>query len=88
MIEEAFEMQRENFYGAGKNSRFITAKEVYILIGNESAASFTERSKIVRLDQSSTSRRCDAARTKFRTDTQLAATKDLIENRKITCLML
>ena len=79
VIEEVFKMQRENLFGPGKNSSIITAKEVYILIGNESGASITELSKIVGLDQSSTSRRCDAARTRFRTDIRFAATKDRIE---------
>jgi len=81
VVEEVFEMKRENFFGPGKNSRIITAKEIYILIGNESGASITALSKIVGLDQSSSTRRCDAARTRFRTDIQFATTKDLIEEK-------
>ena len=38
-IEEVFDMKRENFFGGGKNSRIITAKEICIRIGNESGAS-------------------------------------------------
>ena len=81
VIEEVFEMKRENFFGPGKNSRIITAKEIYILIGNESGTSITELSKIVGLDRSSTSRRCDAARTRCKTDIEFVATKDLIEEK-------
>ncbi|MBK9767840.1 MAG: hypothetical protein IPP63_12895 [Chloracidobacterium sp.] len=33
VIEQVFEMERENFFGSGKNKRIITAKEVFILIG-------------------------------------------------------
>ena len=78
-IEEVFEMKRENFFGSGKNSRIITAKEICVLIGKESGASIVALSKIVGLDQSNTSRRHDAARLKLRTDTLFAITKSLVE---------
>ena len=78
-IEEVFEMKREIFFGPGKNQRIVTAKEVCILIGNEFGASITELSKIVGLDQSSTSRRCDVARRKLQTNSDFAAAKRLVE---------
>ncbi|MBK9768453.1 MAG: hypothetical protein IPP63_16370 [Chloracidobacterium sp.] len=68
VIEQVFEMERENFFGSGKNKRIITAKEVFILIGKESGATITERSGIVGLDQSNAGRRFDAARQKCKTD--------------------
>ncbi|HMO81072.1 MAG TPA: transposase [Pyrinomonadaceae bacterium] len=78
-IEDVFEMRRENFFGAGKNSRIITAKEVCILIGKESGATITELAKIVGLDQSNASRRCDAARRKLSSDIHFASVKKIVE---------
>ncbi len=74
-----FDLGLENFFGSGKNSRIIDAKEAFIFIGKESGASITELSKFVGIDQSNASRRHDAARAKLLTDSAFAETKDLIE---------
>jgi len=79
VIEDVFEMQREKFCGSGKTSRIIEAKEAFILIGNESGATITELSKIVGVDQSSASRRYDAARLKIRTNIDFASAKQKAE---------
>ena len=78
VIEEVFEMQREVFFGKGKNSRIIMAKEALLLIGKESGASITEMSKIVGLDQSNASRRYDAARSKTESNIDFAAKKQRV----------
>lgn len=72
-------MQREKFFGSGKNSRIIDAKEAFILVGKELGASITELSKFVGIDQSNASRRHDAARLKIRTNTDFASAKQKVE---------
>lgn len=78
-IEEIFEMSRENFFGSGKNSLIITAKEVFIVIGRESGATVTELSKLLSIDTSNTSRRCDSAKRKLGTDKEFADLKVQVE---------
>lgn len=78
-VEDVFDLPREKFFGSGKNSRIINAKEAFILIGNQSGATITELSKIVGVDQSNASRRRDAALAKLGTDSEFVATKNLIE---------
>ena len=78
-IEDVLEIDRDDFFGAVKNSRMIAARELFILIGKESGASITELSKLVGIDQSTASRRHDAARLKLRADTDFASVKRRVE---------
>ena len=81
VIEQVFEMERENFFGSGKNKRIITAKEVFILIGKESGATITEMSGIVGLHQSNAGRRSDAARQKCKTDPEFESTWKKVQEK-------
>jgi hypothetical protein len=55
------------------------AKELLILIGLEAGASAQELSQITALDQSSVTRRCDNARQRVLSDTEMRYAKELIE---------
>ena len=80
VIEEVLGIKRENFFGSCKNSGIITAKELFVLLGREAGASATELSKVLSIDTSNTSRRCDSAKRKSEHDEQFAKTRSAIEN--------
>ena len=68
-VEAVLEMSRNDYYGSGKNSQAVMAKEFLILPGRDAGPSFPELSRLTGLDASTVSRRCEAATRKLRTDT-------------------
>ena len=77
-VEAVFGLPRKRFCGSAKNSQAVFAKEVLILTGIEAGASITDISKIIDLDTSNISRRCDAAKLKTETDTKLTYARNLV----------
>jgi REP element-mobilizing transposase RayT len=78
-VEASFGMSREKFCASSKNSQTIMAKEVLILIGKNAGASISELAQVTALDNSSVSRRYEAAKQRILTDRKLAFAKVLVE---------
>ena len=74
-------MSRNDFYGSGKNAQAVMAKEVLILTGRQTGASFPQLANLTGLDPSTVSRRYEAANRKARTDAKLAYAKDLVAKK-------
>ncbi|MEP7213792.1 MAG: transposase [Acidobacteriota bacterium] len=78
-VEEVFGLSRDRL--PGKNLQAIMAKEVLVLVGREAGASIAELADLAGIDDSSVSRRIDAARETAAHDAKLVYAKQLVETR-------
>ncbi len=63
-VEAVLGMSRNDLYGSGKNAQAVMAKEVLILTGRQTGASFPQLANLTGLDPSTVSRRYEAAKRK------------------------
>ncbi len=87
-VEAVLGMSRNDFYGSGKNAQAVMAKEVLILTGRQTGASFPQLANLTGLDPSTVSRRYEAAKRKARSDTKLDSAKGLTTNKYCTIASL
>ncbi len=80
-VEAVLGMFRNDLYGSGENAQAVMAKEVLILTGRQTGASFPQLANLTGLDASTVSRRYEAAKRKARTDAKLAYAKDLVTKK-------